>query len=162
MPKIELQTIIKAPIEIVFDLSRSIDLHKISTKKTSEEAIAGKTSGLISFGESVTWKAKHLGITQILTSEITEYKFPFLFVDEMQKGIFKSFKHEHHFKIKNEDETLMIDYFNYKSPLGFIGKIIDFIFLKNYMKNFLKERNTIIKEFAETEKWKLVLKHKLL
>ncbi|MCG1036514.1 hypothetical protein [Polaribacter sargassicola] len=47
MPRIEIKTEIKADINIVFDLSRSIDLHKISTKHTNEKAIAGKTNGLI-------------------------------------------------------------------------------------------------------------------
>jgi len=55
----------------VFNLSRSIDLHKISTADTNEEAVAGKTAGCIGMGESVTWKAKHFGVTQLLTSKIT-------------------------------------------------------------------------------------------
>ncbi len=54
MLSIELKTEIKADRSVVFDLSRSIDLHKISTKRTNEEAIAGKTSGLIGLGEIVT------------------------------------------------------------------------------------------------------------
>ena len=47
MPRIKLQIHIKAGRDIVFDLSRSIDLHKISTKHTKEEAVGGKLSGLI-------------------------------------------------------------------------------------------------------------------
>jgi hypothetical protein len=47
MTKIYLETFVNAPIERVFDLARSIDLHKLSTKGTKEEAIAGKTTGLI-------------------------------------------------------------------------------------------------------------------
>ena len=39
MPKIVLKTKIKAELEVVFDLSRSIDLHKISTQQTNEEAL---------------------------------------------------------------------------------------------------------------------------
>jgi hypothetical protein len=54
MPRIELKTEIKADKNLVFDLSRSIDLHKISTKHTNEEAIAGRTSGLLGMNESVT------------------------------------------------------------------------------------------------------------
>jgi hypothetical protein len=54
MPKIELRTEISADKDLVFDLSRSIDLHKVSTQHTNEEAIAGKTSGLIGLNESVT------------------------------------------------------------------------------------------------------------
>lgn len=88
MPIINLHTEIKAEKEVVFDLSRSIDLHKISTEQTSEEAIAGKTSGLIGLHESVTWRAKHFGIYQNLTSKITKFDRPNYFVDEMVKGRF--------------------------------------------------------------------------
>ena len=74
MPVIKLHTIVNAAIDVVFDLSRSIDLHKISTAHTNEEAVAGKTSGLIGMGESVTWKARHFGISQLLTSKITAFE----------------------------------------------------------------------------------------
>ena len=153
MPRIELQTEIKADRNIVFDLSRSIDLHKISTEQTNEEAIAGKTSGLIGMNESVTWRAKHFGIYQKLTSKITEFERPSMFVDEMVKGAFKSFRHEHHFEDLN-GVTLMTDYFNYKSPFGILGKLADKLFLKKYMTDLLAERNRIVKDFAETDKWK--------
>ena len=66
MTLIKLETNINAPIERVFDLARSIDLHKISTAHTNEQAIAGKTSGLIGMDESVIWRAKHFGIYQNL------------------------------------------------------------------------------------------------
>jgi hypothetical protein len=83
MPFIELTTFIHAPIDRCFDLARSIDLHKLSTQGTEEEAIAGVTSGLIGKGEQVTWKAKHFGITQKLTSRITVFEYPYHFRDEM-------------------------------------------------------------------------------
>lgn len=86
MPRIEIQTVIKAEIRVVFDLARSIDLHKVSTEKTNEEAISGKVSGLIGLGESVTWRAKHFGIYQKLTSKVTDFDMPNYFVDEMVKG----------------------------------------------------------------------------
>lgn len=157
MPRIELKTEIKADINIVFDLSRSIDLHKISTEQTNEEAIAGKTSGLIGVDESVTWRAKHFGVYQKLTSKITEYDRPKYFTDEMVKGAFSEFKHEHHFSELNEI-TLMIDFFEYKAPFGVLGKIADKLFLKKYMTELLTERNRIVKEFAESGKWKQLLK----
>lgn len=156
MPRIELRTEIKASKEIVFDLSRSIDLHKISTEHTNETAIAGKTSGLIGMDESVTWRAKHFGVYQKLTSKITEFERPNLFVDEMVKGAFKSFRHEHHFTDINGG-TLMIDYFDYKSPLGVLGKIADKLFLKKYMVDLLEKRNETVKEFAESDKWRQLM-----
>ena len=93
MPKIILEININAPREIVFDLARSIDFHKESTKHTKEDAIAGKTSGLLELNESVTWRVKHFGIWLELESKITEFDSPNYFVDEMVKGNFKSFKH---------------------------------------------------------------------
>jgi ligand-binding SRPBCC domain-containing protein len=148
MPKIILETIIDAPREVIFDLARSIDFHKESTKHTKEDAIAGKTSGLLELNESVTWRAKHFGIWLELESKITEFDSPNYFVDEMVKGNFKSFKHEHIFEIKG-GKTVMIDIFDYKSPLGFLGKLADMFFLKKYMTKFLSTRNTILKDYIE-------------
>ena len=156
MPRIELQTKIKADKEIVFDLSRSIDLHKISTEHTNETAIAGKTSGLIGLDECVTWRAKHFGIYQRLTSKITEFDRPNYFADEMVNGAFSEFKHEHHFADLNGG-TLMTDYFYYKSPFGILGNLADKVFLEKYMTDLLSERNRIVKEFAESDKWKQIL-----
>ena len=148
MPIIRLETVINADRAIVFDLARSIDLHQISTAHTNERAIAGKTSGLIELNESVTWEAKHFGIVQRLTSKITGMERPDYFVDEMVSGAFKSFKHEHLFEQKGEG-TLMVDVFNYVSPIGILGHLADVLFLKKYMTNLLVKRNEVIKEHAE-------------
>ncbi len=156
MPKIILTTTIKADKLIVFDLARSIDLHKISTENTKETAISGRTSGLICLNESVVWRAKHFGFYHILTSKITAYNFPNYFTDEMVTGIFKSFKHEHHFK-DIHGVTVMTDIFSFVSPFGILGKLANYLFLKKYMTNFLRDRNQVIKEFAESNKWKSVL-----
>ncbi|MEL7375757.1 MAG: SRPBCC family protein [Bacteroidota bacterium] len=160
MPTIKLKTEIEAPIQRVFDLARSIDLHKISTASTREEAIAGVTSGLISGGGTVTWRAKHFGVFQELTSKITEFDPPRLFVDEMQKGIFKSLKHEHLFEVA-DGHTIMTDTLVYVSPLGPLGQLADWLFLEKYLMQFLKDRNEVVKEYAEGDGWQEVLKSHL-
>ena len=73
MPKIEIHTEINSSIEICFDLSRSIDFHLISTSKTKEKAIAGRTSGLVQLNDTVTWEATHFGVRQKLTSLISGF-----------------------------------------------------------------------------------------
>ena len=156
MPVIELKTEIKADLETVFDLSRSIDLHKISTEQTNERAIAGRTEGLIGLGETVTWRAKHFGVYQNLTSRVTKYDRPNYFVDEMVSGAFKRFRHEHHFS-ELSDRTLMTDLFDYTSPFGLLGKLADKLILKEYMTELLTIRNRTIKNFAESGQWKIIL-----
>jgi len=130
MAQIHLETIIKAPVERVFDLSRSIDLHKLSAAQTNEEAIAGRTSGLIELGENVTWRAKHLGVHQKLTVEIVKMERPEMFEDVMLKGAFKNMRHVHRF-IEDGSNTKMIDEFEFESPVGVIGKMVNWIFQKN-------------------------------
>lgn len=156
MPTIELETHIRSGIETCFDLARSIDLHQISTASTNEKAIDGKTSGLINFNEFVTWQATHFGIRQKLTSKITAFNRPYYFRDEQIKGAFKYIVHDHNFEL-HADHVIMKDIFRFQSPVGFIGKLFDRTILKNYFRNFLLKRNAIIKEYAETEKWRSVL-----
>jgi ligand-binding SRPBCC domain-containing protein len=156
MPLITLETTINAPIEICFDLSRSIDLHTISTAKTNESVIDGITKGLINYNEFVTWQAKHFGIRQKLTSKITAYNKPFHFCDEQIKGPFKKIKHDHYF-VEKDNMILMTDDFLFESPFGILGRIFNKLVLTAYLKKFLIERNQIIKEYAETGKWKELL-----
>ncbi|HEX8546653.1 MAG TPA: SRPBCC family protein [Cytophagaceae bacterium] len=124
MPTIILQTFINSDIETCFDLSRSIDLHKISTSHTNEKAIAGTTSGLINLDEFVTWEVVHFGVKQRLTTKITQFNRPIHFRDEQVKGAFRYFKHDHYFE-KRGDKVLMRDVFDFKSPLGLLGKLVD-------------------------------------
>ena len=51
----------------------------------------------------------------------------------------------------------MTDVFEYRAPFGFLGSIADSLFLEKYMTNLLLQRNKVIKEVAESEKWKEVL-----
>ena len=117
--------------------------------------MAGRTSGLIELDETVTWRARHFGVYQLLTSKITAFDSPHFFVDEMEKGAFKWFRHEHLFRAM-DDGTLMTDVFEYESPFGILGKLADNLFLQRYMTDLLAKRNQIVKEFAETDKWKML------
>lgn len=156
MPTIHLTTFVAAPIERVFDLARSIDLHKKSMAHTQEVPVAGTTTGLINLNESVTWKARHLMKTRFLQSAITAMDRPHSFTDEMKKGDFKSLKHEHHFKAI-ENGTLMIDIMEFESPYGGLGKFVNAVYLTTYLQKLLEQRNQIIKEYAESNRWQSIL-----
>lgn len=156
MPTIHLTTFILAPIERVFDLSRSIDLHKKSMDHTKEEPVAGVITGLIGLNESVTWKARHLGKTRLLKTKITALEKPFSFCDEMAEGDFRSLVHQHHFK-PVENGTIMIDIMHFEAPYGGFGRLFSKLYLTNYLRRLLERRNAVIREFAESDKWRHVL-----
>jgi ligand-binding SRPBCC domain-containing protein len=156
MPTIHLTTFIAAPVNVVFDLSRHIGLHKESMSKFNEEAVAGTRFGLIEKDETVTWKARHLFKNRMLRSKITEMNKPDMFIDEQVQGDFKLMKHEHHFK-PCDNGTIVIDLFQFESPYGIFGRWFNSFYLTNYIKKLLEQRNKTIKEFAESEKWKPLL-----
>jgi ligand-binding SRPBCC domain-containing protein len=149
MPVITLTTFINAPIEKVFDLARSIDLHQRSMLHTNEKAIAGRVTGLIEEGETVTWEARHLFKTRSLTSKITSRKIPDHFRDEMINGDFKLLQHDHYFTA-TDSGTLMKDVFHFRAPYGIAGKLAEQVFLIRYLKKLLRKRNEELKKVAES------------
>jgi ligand-binding SRPBCC domain-containing protein len=149
MPVIVLQTRVAAPPSRCFDLARDVELHQRSTAASRERAVAGVTSGLLGLGDEVTWEATHFRIRQRLTSRITEFDPPIRFVDEMVRGAFARFRHEHKF-LAVGGVTEMVDIFDYTSPLGPLGRLADGLFLKRYMTTLLRERNAYLKRAAES------------
>lgn len=140
---------IAAPIDVCFNMARDIELHtKTVWKHTREKAIRGVTTGPIGAGQTVTFEATHFGVRQTLTSKITEYREPYLFVDEMQKGAFKSLRHIHEFE-QHGLITIMKDTLHFEAPFGVIGWIVERAVLKSYMKRFLEHRNRELKKIAE-------------
>ncbi|WP_339315795.1 SRPBCC family protein [Paenibacillus sp. FSL R10-2734] len=149
MITVKTQIEISAPIQLCFDLARDIEIHtKTVWIHTKEKAIMGVTSGLIGPGQSVTFEATHFLVRQKLTSKITDYNEPFLFVDEMQKGAFKRLKHLHEFK-ELGGKTLMTDTLHFEAPFGLLGRAVERIILEKYMKRFLEHRNNELKKLAE-------------
>ena len=157
MSVLVLRTCVRAPLVRVFDLARSIDLHQVSTRQTGEVAVAGRTSGLIGLGESVTWRARHFGIVQRLTAKITAFDRPHTFTDEMVSGAFAGFTHRHDFA-EADGWTTMTDYFSYRAPLGPLGRLAEWLVLDRYMTELLTIRNATIREVAESDAgWKPLL-----
>lgn len=150
MKTIKVLTNINAPIQTVFDLSRDIDAHQQSTSPTKETAIDGVTSGLINYNETVTWRGKHFGIYLTHKSRITAMVLHNYFIDEMEEGVFKSFRHEHLFNEK-DGITIMKDKLYYEVPYGFLGEVFDLLFLKPHLIHFLIERNKVLKALSESK-----------
>ena len=156
MPFIHLTTFIAAPQERVFDLSRSVDVHKASMKRHEEKIVDGTMSGLMNMNDTVTWTAKHLFKQRRLKTKITKISAPEFFIDEQEEGDFMMMKHEHYFK-PIQNGTIMIDQFHFETPYGLFGRLINNLYLKRYMTELLKERIATIKQMAEGNLWQQYL-----
>jgi ligand-binding SRPBCC domain-containing protein len=153
MVSLEQCTQISAPIRRCFDLSRSIEVHLLGTENSGEQAVAGVTTGLIGPNEFVRWHARHLGIRQHLTSKITAFDPPNYFQDTMTEGAFKFMQHDHFFRALSETNTEMKDRLTFAAPLPVLGPIAERVFLRRYMDHFLRTRNEVLKQVAESDRW---------
>lgn len=153
MQIIELETRIAAPAMRVFLLSLSVDLHKASTAYTREQAIAGVTSGILTMNDEVTWRARHFGLWLQHAVRITAYDAPRYFRDEMARGLFNEFIHDHWF-VEEGGETLMRDRLMFRAPLGILGRLIERLVLRRHLHELLHTRNRLIQQVAESDTWK--------
>ena len=148
MPTFTLDTEILAPIGRCFDLARNVDLQTHSSH-VPERAVAGKTTGLLELGDEVTWEARHFWKLQRLTARIVAMEYPRSFSVEMIKGAFVSHTHDFAFSEGSDGSTTMFELFQFQSPFGFVGRIVDALVLTPYLKRFMLRRNAFLKEQAE-------------
>jgi len=71
----------------------------------------------------------------------------------MVSGAFKSMTHDHEF-IATPEGTSMRDRFDFESPFGVLGHLVNRIYLYSYLRRFLVCRNETLKRIAEGEDWK--------
>lgn len=145
MATIHLETFIRAPPEVCFDLCLDVNFHE---RAGHGRAVAGVTAGALGPGDAVTWEATHFLVRQRLTSKIVAYDRPHIFVDEMQRGAFARWRHEHRFA-EQSGGTLAVDDVDFAAPLGVLGKLVDAVLLESYMTRFLVRHNEHFKREAE-------------
>jgi ligand-binding SRPBCC domain-containing protein len=147
MRRLVVTTVVAAPAEVVFDLSLDLDLHRASMARSQERAIGGVRSGSIGLGESVTWRARHLGIWWTMTSRIDELDRPKRFVDAQVDGPFGSFRHEHRYT-PVDDGTTMTDLVDIAAPFGWMGRPFEPL-IAAYLRRLLTVRSAAIAARAE-------------
>ena len=143
MVRFDSRTILPVDRATAFDLSLSIDAHLDSFERSGERAVGGVTHGVIGLGEFVTWRARHFGINWTMTSHITAWERPDRFVDEQQRGPFRSFHHEHRFR-STQGGTEMHDIVTFEAPLGPLGRIAERAVLGWYLRRLIDVRNQFL------------------
>src|SRR5687767_5543655 len=151
MPAIQVETVIRAPIERCFDLARDPDLHAWSVAQTGERVVNRTGTGLLGLGDVITFEARHFGVRQRLTAKITRFEPPYLFEDRMVRGAFQWFTHVHAFE-QIAGGTRMVDVFAYRAPLGPLGWLAERLFLTRYLRLLLTARAAYLKVHAEHER----------
>lgn len=149
MSGIIVETRIRAPIELCFDLARDINAHTESAAFSSERVVEpGRTQGLLELGDLVAFEGRHFGIRQRFVARITALDRPHRFVDEMVEGAFKRLRHIHEFE-SSDGMTLMRDTLDWEAPFGIVGHLADQLILRRHMLWFVSTKQSALKRIAE-------------
>ena len=90
-----------------------------------------------------------LGIKMTWVTEITHVKDKVYFVDEQRMGPYAIWHHEHHLSAI-EGGTLMSDIITYAPPLGILGAIANWLFIKKQLREIFDYRKAaVIKIFGQ-------------
>ncbi|MFH8612509.1 SRPBCC family protein [Streptomyces sp. NPDC018029] len=144
MQHFEVVTAVAAPPDQVFAVCLDVESHTRSMADSSERAVGGRTRGELALGDTVTFQARHLGLTWRLKARITSYDRPRCFVDEQESGPFKRWRHAHHFEPDGTGGTIMRDVIDFASPLEPVGRIVDRLLLRRYMSRLIRIRNAYL------------------
>jgi ligand-binding SRPBCC domain-containing protein len=147
MTRLLLETTVAAPPERCIELALTVETH-VEKPGSRERVVAGVMSGRMGLNDTVTWESRLLGLPIRMTSKITQLDAPHRFVDEMQRGPFKSWRHVHRFE-RTDTGTLMTDDIDYRVPLGPAGLLVDRLFLRRYMRRLVSELAQYIQTLAK-------------
>lgn len=154
--KLHSTTVVYAPIKRVFDLARCVSLHKRHFEAQKILPVRGKTSGVMDMSDHILWRGKFGNKTRQFFLDITRFERPEFFREEMRKDFFEFFYHDHFFR-EIDNGTIMIDQIEYQLPSGLMNKLVNAPCADKAIKRLLKERNDLIKEYAEGNNWQAIL-----
>lgn len=125
------------------------NLKKITPEEMSFEIISGAEKSIYP-GQIIQYNVSPIfGIKLRWVTEITHVIDNKYFVDEQRFGPYSLWHHKHFFK-KIKGGILMEDVVDYKIPLGWLGQLAHFIFVKNRLKKIFKFReNKLVKLFGK-------------
>ena len=100
-------------------------------------------------GSVIDYYIKILGILVHWQTLITTFVPPYRFIDEQLKGPYSLWHHTHTFSEENGG-TMIRDEVRYIVPAGFLGQIMNFIWIKKDLDDIFAYRKEVISEkFSE-------------
>lgn len=87
-----------------------------------------------------------LGIPLYWMTEITHVEEGKYFIDEQRFGPYQLWHHQHHF-VSVEGGVEMTDIVHYRIPLGWLGDLANWLFVRNKLKAIFEFRKNSIDQF---------------
>jgi ligand-binding SRPBCC domain-containing protein len=80
-------------------------------------------------------------------ARITEFEWNYYFADVQEKGPFKNWRHRHQFLAETRSGiagTVVRDVIDYEVGFGFVGAMIDAVFVRRQMQNTFAQRQEVL------------------
>ena len=134
---------IKAPLKNVFDFfSKPENLKEITPSKLNFKILT-PTPISMKEGTMIDYTIELFGIPLHWRTLITKFDPPNQFIDEQLKGPYLFWHHTHTF-IEKDGGVEMSDKVLYTIPMGFFGRFLHFIWIKNDLKKIFSHREKVI------------------
>jgi len=137
--------LIDSDIDTVFSFfSNAENLSKITPPKLKFEILTPVPIKMKE-GQLIDYTIKILGKRIRWRTIITEFNPNIKFVDQQLKGPYSMWHHTHEFK-EIDNKVEMIDKISYAIPFGFLGRIVNFIFVKGDLDEIFNYRYKVIEK----------------
>lgn len=144
MPILTQETIINLPLEETFNFfDKPQNLQKVTPKQLNFRILTPDNLLKMDNGSIFEYEISLMGIPMLWRSIINNYNPPYEFVDIQLKGPYKSWHHHHQFIKITPHQTKVIDTVRYEMPLGILGKIAHFLFVKKQLKTIFAYRENL-------------------
>lgn len=151
MPTFERSIEIDAPIQSVYEFHLDTrNAARIASDGQEFVSIIGEFPLVVGGEVELNVKMKPLPGVQNWRVRVTELAEPTLVVDELLKGPFAKFRHEHRFAPTASGGTLLTDYIEWELPGGPAGRLVAPIAAKFMQKSFV-ERQVTTKRILEAD-----------
>lgn len=125
--------------------SRPENLEKITPNSMQFRILSNVTSSEMYEGMMIRYQVRPvLNLPMHWTTEITHCKDNHYFIDEQRTGPFALWHHEHHFKSVNGG-TEMRDILTYALPFGFLGRVVNRLFISGQIDSIFAYREKVLK-----------------
>jgi ligand-binding SRPBCC domain-containing protein len=126
--------------------SNPANLQAITPPKMRFRIISNNHGDQMYAGQIIEYRvAPMFDISLYWMTEITHVDSGKYFIDEQRFGPYSLWHHQHHFK-EIPGGVEMTDIVNYRMPLGFIGRIVNEIFVKDQLKSIFDFRSAKVEE----------------
>lgn len=147
--KLERHTTIAAPLSRVFPFfSKPENLAELTPPWLGFEIVSMPDRTIVA-GDRIEYTIRLFGIPMRWVTQITRYEEGALFTDVQEKGPYKKWEHTHTFR-EVDGHVAMTDAVDYELPLGIVGAIFGWPFVRLQLAAIFDYRERRIREIFST------------